>query len=35
MVLADSRAVRVLEFLVIAAYASEPAEWQDWIKYLE
>src|SRR5262245_44136414 len=31
-----SRTVRpldVLEFLVLAAYASEPGEWQDWIKY--
>jgi hypothetical protein len=32
-----SRAMRlaeVLDFLVLAAHASEPGEWQDWIKYL-
>jgi hypothetical protein len=34
MLARDSRAPGVLEFLVLAAYASEPAEWRDWIKYL-
>jgi hypothetical protein len=31
----ESKPVRILEFLVLAAYASKPAEWLDWIKYLE
>ena len=35
MVLPDSKVVRIVEFLVIAAYASEPAEWLDWIKYAD
>ncbi len=29
-----SRSVEVFDFLVLAAYASEPAEWRDWIKYV-
>ena len=24
----------VIEYLVLATYASEPGEWQDWIKYI-
>lgn len=31
MLPAEARPSRVLEFLVLAAYASEPAEWADWI----
>ena len=34
MVLADTKPIEVLDFLVVAAYASAPAEWLDWIKYL-
>src|SRR5437870_3756285 len=34
MVSTESKPVEVLEFLVLAAHASEPAEWLDWIKYL-
>jgi hypothetical protein len=34
MIATDSKPLEVLEFLVLAAYASAPAEWQDWIKYL-
>jgi hypothetical protein len=34
MVPTESKPVQVLEFLILAAYASEPVEWQDWIKYL-
>src|SRR5262245_51977534 len=29
-----SKPIEVLEFLTLVAYASEPAEWRDWIKYL-
>lgn len=35
MVSTASTPVRVGEFLVLAAYASEPVEWLDWIKYLD
>ena len=35
MVSSESKPVWVLEFLVLAAYASEPAEWLDWIKYVD
>ena len=35
MVSRTSRPLVVLDFLVLAAYASEPAEWRDWIKYVE
>jgi hypothetical protein len=35
MVRAESKPIQVLEFLVLAAYASEPAEWLDSIKYLD
>jgi Domain of unknown function (DUF5615) len=35
MVPTESKAVEVLEFLVLAAYVSQPAEWLDWIKYLD
>ena len=35
MVQPDSKPLHILEFLVLAAYASEPAEWRDWIKYLD
>ena len=35
MALTESKPVRIAEFLVLAAYASEAAEWQDWIKYLD
>lgn len=31
----DSKPVHVLEFLIVAAYASESTEWQDWIKHLD
>jgi hypothetical protein len=34
MVATESKPIEVLEFLILAVYASEPAEWQDWIKYL-
>src|SRR5262249_1805674 len=34
MISSDSKPVAVLDFLVLAAYASEPAEWLDWIKYV-
>ncbi len=34
MVLSDGKPVQVVEFLVLAAYASEPPEWRDWIKYV-
>jgi hypothetical protein len=34
MVSPSHRPVETLEFLVLAAHASEPAEWRDWIKYL-
>jgi hypothetical protein len=30
----DGRAVEVLEFLVLAAYASESSEWMDCIRYI-
>ena len=30
----DSKPVEVVEFLVLAAYASESSEWRDWIKYV-
>jgi hypothetical protein len=35
MVPSSSQPVRALEFLVLAAHASDPAEWIDWIKYLD
>jgi hypothetical protein len=35
MVATDSRPLAVLEFLVLAAYASDPREWMDWVKYVE
>ena len=35
MVSRTSRPLEVLEFLILAAYASEPAEWRDWIKYVD
>ena len=35
MVSRTSRPVAVLDFLLLAAYASEPAEWRDWIKYVD
>lgn len=35
MVSRESKPVEVLEFLVLAAHASEAAEWQDWINYLD
>jgi hypothetical protein len=35
MVSTESKPVPVLDYLVLAAYASEPAEWMDWIKYLD
>jgi hypothetical protein len=35
MVPTESKPVQVLDFLVLAAHASEPAEWVDWIKYLD
>ena len=34
MLARDSRALAVLDFLVLAAHASHPSEWRDWIKYL-
>jgi hypothetical protein len=34
MVLSDRKLVEVVDYLVLAAYASDPAEWTDWIKYL-
>jgi hypothetical protein len=35
MVLPESKPVEVVDYLVLAAYASDPAEWIDWIKYLK
>jgi hypothetical protein len=35
MVPAESKPVEALEFLILAAYASDPVEWRDWIKYLD
>jgi hypothetical protein len=35
MVRRTMRPLAALEFLVLAAYASEPAEWRDRIKYLD
>jgi len=35
MVSTESKPLHVLDFLVLAAYASAPAEWLDWIKYLD
>lgn len=35
MVPTESKPVQVLEFLVLAAHASEPSEWVDWIKYVD
>lgn len=35
MVSTHSNAVRIIEFLVLAAHASAPEEWRDWIKYLQ
>jgi len=35
MVPIESKPVQALDFLVVAAHASEPAEWLDWIKYLD
>jgi uncharacterized protein DUF5615 len=35
LVLPDQKPVQVGEFLVLAAYASDPSEWRDWIKYLD
>jgi hypothetical protein len=34
MVGSETKPVNIVEFLALAAYASEPVEWQDWIKYL-
>lgn len=35
MISSDDKPLDVLDFLVLAAHASEPVEWRDWIKYLE
>src|SRR5947209_10349802 len=35
MVSVDSKPIQVLEFLVLAAHASEATEWLDWIKYVD
>jgi hypothetical protein len=35
MVPVEGKPLELLEFLVLAAYASQPDEWTDWIKYLD
>jgi hypothetical protein len=31
----ESKTETIVEFLVLAAHASDPSEWRDWINYLE
>ncbi|MFO0964437.1 MAG: DUF5615 family PIN-like protein [Gemmataceae bacterium] len=35
LVLTDAKPPDVLDFLILAAYASDPAEWKDWINHVQ